>query len=94
MKKKNVLNSIKYYAGKNNTAFRLDKKYGAGMQFGIVVTLKEISGVNRIDDFIKNCLLRGWLVNNIAEEKINFNDFDAMPRKSTNQTERFIDLKK
>jgi hypothetical protein len=31
MKKKNVLNSIKYYAGKNNTAFRLDKKYGAGM---------------------------------------------------------------
>lgn len=77
------------------TKERLDKKYGAGIKFGIVVTLKEINGVNRIDDFIKNCSLRGWLVNkidvenridiyNIAEEKINFNDFDAMPRKSTN----------
>jgi len=67
------------------TKERLDKKYGVGIKFGIVVTLKEIDGVNRIDDFIKNCSLRGWLVNkidvenridiyNIAEEEINFDD--------------------
>lgn len=65
------------------TKERLDEKYGVGIKFGIVVTLKEIEGVNRIDDFIKNCSLRGWLVNkidiqnrvdiyNIAEEEIDF----------------------
>ncbi|MDD3416032.1 MAG: S8 family peptidase [Lachnospiraceae bacterium] len=67
------------------TKERLDEKYGKGIKFGIVVTLKEIHGVNRVEDFIKNCSLRGWLVNkidvenridiyNIAEEEINFND--------------------
>lgn len=67
------------------TKERLDKKYGVGIKFGIVVTLKEIDGVNRIDDFIKNCSLRGWLVNkidvenridiyNVAQEEIDFND--------------------
>jgi len=67
------------------TKERLDEKYGVGIKFGIVVTLKEIDGVNRIDDFIKNCSLRGWLVNkidvenridiyNIAEEEIDFNE--------------------
>jgi hypothetical protein len=67
------------------TKERLDEKYGVGIKFGIVVTLKEIDGVNRIDDFIKNCSLRGWLVNkidvenridiyNVAEEEIDFND--------------------
>jgi len=67
------------------TKERLDEKFGDGIRFGIVVTLKEIDGVNRIDEFIKNCTLRGWLVNkidiknridiyNIAEEKIEFTD--------------------
>jgi hypothetical protein len=67
------------------TKERLEEKFGIGLKFGIVVTLKEIDGVNRIDDFVKNCSLRGWLVNridvenridiyNIAEEEINFND--------------------
>ena len=52
-------------------------------QFGVVVTLKEMNGVNRIDDFIKLCMVRGWLVNRIdiqnqidvyskAEEEIEF----------------------
>ncbi len=67
------------------TKERLDEKFGVGIKFGIVVTLKEIDGVNRIDDFVRNCSLRGWLVNkidvenridiyNIAEEEIDFND--------------------
>ena len=67
------------------TKERLDKKYGEGLNFGIIVTLKEIHGVNRIDEFIKQCSLRGWLVNkievntridiyNTAEEKIDFDE--------------------
>ena len=50
-----------------------------------MVTLKEIHGVNRIDDFIQCCSLRGWIVNrvdvktsidiyNAAEVDINFDE--------------------
>lgn len=42
---------------------RLDPNDGVGIRFGVVVTLREMNGVNRIDDFIKNCTLNGWLVN-------------------------------
>jgi hypothetical protein len=67
------------------TKERLGEKFGVDIKFGIVVTLREINGINRIDDFIKNCIIRGWLVNkidvenrvdiyNIAEEEIEFND--------------------
>lgn len=53
------------------------------LQFGVVVTLKEMNGVNRIDDFVKMCMARGWLVNKLdvqnqidvyekAEEEITF----------------------
>ena len=49
----------------------------------MVVTLKEMNGVNRIDDFVKMCRARGWLVNRLdienqldvyakAEEEIEF----------------------
>ena len=44
---------------------RLDPKDGIGVRFGVVVTLKEINGVNRIDEFIRNCTLNGWNVNKI-----------------------------
>lgn len=44
---------------------RLDPKDGVGIRFGVVITLKEMNGVNRIDDFIKSCTLNGWLVNAI-----------------------------
>lgn len=67
------------------TKERLEERFGEGLKFGIVITLKEINGVNRIDEFIKNAQLRGWLVNridvdtrinifNIAEEEVDFND--------------------
>ncbi len=67
------------------TKERLNESSGEGLKFGIVVTLKEIRGVNRIDDFVQNAQLRGWLVNeididtrinifNTAEEEIDFND--------------------
>jgi hypothetical protein len=47
------------------TKNRLDGKDGEGLHFAVVVTLKEINGVNRIEEFIKNCYLNGWLVNEI-----------------------------
>lgn len=53
------------------------------LPFGIVITLKEMYGENRIDDFIKMCIARGWLVSRLdikaqldvyakAEEEIVF----------------------
>lgn len=57
---------------------RLDPQDGVGLRFGIVVTLKEMYGINRIDEFIRNCNLNGWIVNPIEianriniHEKIN-----------------------
>ena len=47
------------------TKERLEPKAGRGLQFGVIVTLKEMNGVNRIDDFIKMCMVRGWIVNRI-----------------------------
>lgn len=60
----------KSYTNKNwgmeiKTNNRLDPRDGVGIRFGVVVTLKEINGVNRIDEFIKNCNLRGWIVNRL-----------------------------
>ena len=52
------------------TKERLDEKFGDGLTFGIVITLKEINGVNRIEEFIKQAQIRSWLVNKI--------DVDAM----------------
>jgi len=65
------------------TKERLEEKFGEGLKFGVVITLKEINGINRIEEFIKNAQLKGWLVNkididtrvdifNIAEEEIEF----------------------
>lgn len=47
------------------TKERLSPKAGRGLQFGLVVTLKEMNGVNRIDEFIKLCMLKGWVVSSI-----------------------------
>ena len=50
------------------TKERLKGKRSKGLKFGVVVTLKEMKGVNRIDDFIKLCMMRGWLVNRLIVE--------------------------
>lgn len=44
---------------------RLSTQMRAPLNFGVVVTLKEVNGMNRIEDFIKACILRGWIVNRI-----------------------------
>jgi len=62
---------------------RLSNVHDKDMLFGVVITLKEMNGINRIDDFIKLCMVRGWIVNRIdvnakvavyakAEENIDF----------------------
>ncbi|AOA04172.1 S8 family peptidase [Carnobacterium maltaromaticum] len=83
-KSKSKMQSKKAYKKNKNwgmeikTNNRLNPKDGFGIRFGVVVTLKEINGVNRIDEFIKNCNLNGWLVNKIdiqtridIHEKVN-----------------------
>ena len=67
---KGRMGSKKAYENKNwgmsiKTSNRLNPNDGIGVRFGVVVTLKEINGVNRIDEFIKNCYLNGWLVNKL-----------------------------
>lgn len=76
---KNRMRPKKMYTNKNwgmeiKTNNRLDPRDGMGIRFGVVVTLKEINGVNRIDEFIKNCTLNGWLVNKIdVQARIDIN---------------------
>ena len=65
------------------TKDRVTTKEKRSLQFGLVITLKEMNGKNRIDEFMKNCMAHGWLVNRIdvetqldiysrAEEEIEF----------------------
>lgn len=62
---------------------RLGRIDDDAIKFGIVITLKEIMGANRIEEFIRQCSLKNWLVNrinvenkidvyNTAEEEIEF----------------------
>jgi len=64
---------------------RLGGNDGKGVRFGLVITLKEIRGVNRYQEFIQQCSLKAWLVNEIdvenridlynkAEQEITFED--------------------
>ena len=53
------------------------------LNFGIVITLREINGINRIQDFIRACNMRGYIVSelniqnqleiyNINQEELTF----------------------
>lgn len=69
-KPKDGMKPKKSYTNKNwgmeiKTNNRLDPKDGVGIRFGVIVTIREINGINRIDEFIKNCTLNGWLVNTV-----------------------------
>lgn len=50
------------------TKERLTNRKKDKLPFGVVVTLKEMNGVNRMDEFIKLCMARGWLVNQLDVE--------------------------
>lgn len=66
---KDILNASNPQWGMSIQAVeRLGNKDGKGIRFGVVVTLKEIKGVNRIEDFINQASLRGWIVNRLDVE--------------------------
>ncbi len=82
----NKLQAKKNYTGlcgvKMTVKGRLSSNHET-IPFGIVITLKEINSINRVSEFIKNCTLKGWFVNQIdvdniikirnkAEEEIKF----------------------
>lgn len=50
---------------------RLDQKNGRGMRFGVVITMREMNGENRIQDFINLCRIRGWIVNPLSIDVMN-----------------------
>lgn len=67
------------------TKERQGAKAGQGLPFGVVITLKEMNGVNRLDNFVQMCMMHGWIVNEYkpdvlqkvyekAEEEIDFED--------------------
>lgn len=73
--------------GKNTWGLKITNKGRIGsesdVRFGVVITLKEMYGKNRLDEFINKCKLNGWIVNKInienqldiyasAEEEIKF----------------------
>lgn len=49
---------------------RLDDFSGEGMPFDLVITLKALDGNSRIDDFVQQCVRRGWSVREIRQEKL------------------------
>lgn len=38
--------------------------------FGLVVTLREINGVNRIDEFMQQCMMQRWMVDSIDIDQL------------------------
>ncbi|MBC1795063.1 S8 family peptidase [Listeria booriae] len=64
-KKPKITYDYKNWGMEIKTNNRLNPQDGVGVRFGVVVTLKEINGVNRIEEFIHNCHLNGWLVNEL-----------------------------
>lgn len=67
------------------TKNRINPEDGKNLRFGVVITLKEIHGKNRIDEFIHQCSFHKWFVEevniqnkfdiyNVAEEEIKFED--------------------
>ena len=50
------------------TKERLSSVRKHNLRFGVVVTLREMFGKNRINTFVKNCQALGWTVNSIDIE--------------------------
>jgi hypothetical protein len=47
------------------TKERLKKRDDYGIKFGLVVTLKEVNGINRIHDFKQKAQIAGWVVSEV-----------------------------
>ena len=62
------------------TKERMTARGKKDLPFGIVITLKEMNGVNRIEDFKRMCMARGWLVTQLDVQ----NQFDIYQRAEEN----------
>ena len=80
---KEALGKNKMWGISVKTKERLDNNDGEGVKFGLVITLRELHDINRIEAFIRNCKLNSWLVTpinienrldiyNTAEQEITF----------------------
>ncbi len=47
------------------TKERSETKFGQGLHFGVVITLREIAGVNRIAEFMQLCRANNWFVSEV-----------------------------
>jgi len=66
-----TMHSTRMWGISITTKERDDERHGDNMPFGVVVTLKALDNKNRINEFIRNCDLSGWLVERIdIENKI------------------------
>lgn len=67
---KNITNTSNPSWGMSvKTIERLKKRTDdEGIDFGVVVTLKELHGVNRIDEFISKAQLKGWIVTQLQNQ--------------------------
>ncbi|MFV8418417.1 S8 family peptidase [Mycoplasma sp. Z355B] len=75
-KPKNSYNN-KNWGMEIKTNNRLDSKDGENIRFGVVVTLKELNGENRIEDFIKLFDSENWLVTEI-DNKASFEFYEKI----------------
>ena len=46
----------------------INKPNENNLNFGAIITLRDMNGVNRIEEFIKACMLRGYIVNRLDVE--------------------------
>lgn len=76
---KKVYEDSKYWGFTIKNRGRLSSSSGTGLHFGLIVTLKEIEGKNRINDFISLCTANNWFVNEI--------DVNAMIENYTTENE-------
>ena len=69
---KGILGKNKMWGISVKTKERLENNDGEGIKFGLVITLRELHDINRIDTFIRNCKLNSWFVAPInVENKID-----------------------
>lgn len=65
VRERKIYNQLGLWGISVKTKERILKKKDDGLRFAIVVTLREIRGKDRYDEFIKGCNIRGWIVNSI-----------------------------
>ena len=72
-----ALNAKNHWGISITTKSRGTQRDGIGLPFGIVITLREIRGQDRMDEFIQGCRFRSWIVNRLNPDIYLQNYLDA-----------------